>query len=141
MKEESSVLAMSHLISLLRDPNGFSAERGDDTHIAPKSPFDGRKFIPAPKCAGEGGRCVGKRGGLKVCLFFLFCLINCWSSVVASVVLPTVVQSPLFFCCVDNHLLVQDLYSMSPEGFFFFFFFFLFLLLCLFFALYFAVQN
>ena len=28
---------------------------------------------------------------------------------------------PLFFCCVDNHLLVQDLYSMSPEGFFFFF--------------------
>ena len=26
-----------------------------------------------------------------------------------------------FFCCVDNHLLVQDLYSMSPEGFFFFF--------------------
>ena len=22
-----------------------------------------------------------------------------------------------FFCCVDNHLLVQDLYSMSPEGY------------------------
>ena len=27
-----------------------------------------------------------------------------------------------FFCCVDNHLLVQDLHSMSPEEFFFVFF-------------------
>ena len=22
----------------------------------------------------------------------------------------------ILFCCVDNHLLVQDLYSMLPEG-------------------------
>ena len=33
-------------------------------------------------------------------------------------------KADLFFCYVDNHLLVQDLYSMSPEGIFFFIIFF-----------------
>ena len=45
-------------------------------------------------------------------------LINCWSSVVASVVLPQLCNLHcLFFVVLDNHLLVQDLYSMSPKGY------------------------
>ena len=40
---------------------------------------------------------MGFYRGSCLLLLFVFFLINCWSSVVASVVLPQFVQSPLSF--------------------------------------------
>ena len=52
--------------------------------------------------------------------FIRFFLINCWSSVVASVVLPQFVQSPLFFFWLTNHrrrILVHKV-ALKANGFF-----------------------
>ena len=54
---------------------------------------------------------MGKKEQRKTFFF----LINCWSSVVASVVLPQFVQPPLSFFLSTITCYVQDLYSMPPR--------------------------